>query len=277
MATNGMLSAGATGSYYLSPHDNNVYITANVFITISDISDKTAYYQVLSINHVTNEMVIQNMSDYITGWGSLANVALLGPRGSTGSTGTQGPTGPASQWSNDGNGNISFTSGTTKVSTLLVNTVNYNRLPMGMLSQTKIGPTGTNNVTNATAFPTNTSGNLVASTTFDVIGVTGSRKIRTHINLNVEDVTSASNNNLYFTLYDGSTLINNYTHAYRSGNLSTSLNFYNYSSVAIDTEKTYHLYATSTTSSACISANTGTYNSGSAPSSYITVEDIGLT
>ena len=270
-----MLYPGATGQYYLSAHDNNVYITANVFITISDISDKTAYYQVISINHSTNYIVIQNMSDFITGWSAYAHVALMGPRGFTGTTGTAGPTGPTvwTQSSND----ISYTNGTTTVSTLYVNTVNYNRLPMGMLSQTQIGPTGTNNITNASAFPTNTSGNLVASTTFNVIGVTGSRKIKTHINLNVEDVTSASNNNLYFTLYDGSTLINNYTHAYRSGNLCTSLNFYNYSSQSIDTEKTFHLYATSTTSSASISANTGTYSTITAPASYITIEDIGMS
>jgi hypothetical protein len=276
MATNGQLNPGATGSFSLINSGNNVYITANVFITISDISDKSAYYQVISINHSTNTMVIQNVSNFLTGWSSLAHVAMLGPRGATGATGVAGPTGP-NVWTQDANNNISYTSGTTKVSTLYVNNTNYNRLPMGMLSQTQIGPTGTNNITNASAFPTATSGNLVASTTFDVIGVTGSRKIRTHINLNVEDITSATNNNLYFTLYDGSTLINRYTHAYRSGNLCTSLNLYNYSSVAVDTSKTYHLYATSTTSGASISANTGTYSSLAAPASFITVEDIGLS
>jgi hypothetical protein len=285
MATNGFLAAGATGLYYILDSDNNDVITANAFITISDATNDTAYFQVLDVDPYNNQIAIQNIATNgaTSYWSAGAALVLVGPRGFTGTTGysgptgVQGPTGAGSQWTDDGNSNISYTSGTTKVSTLYVDTVNYNRLPMGMLSQTKIGPTGENSITNATSFPTNTSGNLIASTTFDVIGVTGARKIRTHINLNIEDVTASTNNNLYFSLYDGSTLINYYTHAYRSGNLCTSLNFYDYSSVATDTSKTYHLYGTSTTTSAAISTNTGTYSAGGAPSSYITIEDIGLS
>jgi hypothetical protein len=161
---------------------------------------------------------------------------------------------------------------------LYVNNTNFNKLPIGILSQTKIGPTGCYNIPNNSGFPSPISSHLLASTTFNVMGVTGPRKIRTHININIEDITSNNNNNLYLSLYDGSTLVNNYTHAYINGNLCTSLNFYNYSTIPVDTtNKTYHLYACSSTTTSTISSNTGTYATVEAPASYITIEDLGIS
>jgi hypothetical protein len=244
-------------------------------VSIVDVYDNTAYFQVQSINHYNNTMVIKNMSDFTAAWGSLTNVILLGPRGFTGPSGVTGCTGP-NLFSQSGN-NISYTSGTTTLSKLTVQTTDYNRLPMGMLSQTQMGPTGTNyTVASGTTFPSNVAGNLIGSVSFTPIGPTGPRRIKTHITLNVEDSSQSTANNLYLSLYDGSTLVNRFHKTYRNGSYANSINFYHYSSVSTSTSRTYSLYGSSTTASLAISGNTGTYNSTvTSPPSFITIEDIG--
>jgi hypothetical protein len=148
---------------------------------------------------------------------------------------------------------------------------------MGYLSQTQIGPTGTDyTVASGTSFPTNVSGNLIGSVTFSTIGPTGPRKVRTHINLNVEDSSQSTANSLYLSLYDGSTLVNRYRKTYRNGAYANSIDFYHYSTLDTEVSKTYHLYGSSTSASIAISGNTGTYDSTiTAPPSFITIEDVG--
>ena len=275
MATSGNLAPGATGLFSISANGNNIYITANAYITISDSSNHTAYFQVLDIDPFYNEIIIRNVGTQTSHWGPNSHVALVGPMGSTGSTGCTGPTGP-SVFTVSGT-NISYTDGTTTLSRLQVNTTDYNRLPMGYLSQTQIGPTGTDYiVASGTSFPTNTASNLIGSVTFSTIGPTGPRKVRTHINLNVEDNSQSTANSLYLSLYDGSTLVNRYRKTYRNGAYANSMDFYHYSTLDTDVSKTYHLYGSSTSASIAISGNTGTYDSTiTAPPSFITIEDMG--
>ena len=278
IAQNGTLAAGATGQVNLVPGDNNAYISANVFVSIVDVFDNTAYFQVKSIDHYNNTMVIENLSDNLAAWGGYAKVTLIGPRGFTGSAGATGAVGPTGSpiFTESGN-DISYTSGTTTLSKLTVQSTDYNRLPMGMLSQTQMGPTGTNyTVASGTTFPTNVAGNLIGSVSFTPIGPTGPRRIKTHITLNVEDSSQSTANSLYLSLYDGSTLVNRFRKTYRNGSYANSINFYHYSSVSTDSSKTYSLYGSSSTASLAISGNTGTYDSTvTAPPSFITIEDIG--
>ena len=275
MATSGSLTPGATGLFGIIEHSNNVFITANAYITISDSSISTAYFQVLDIDPYYNEIVILNTGTATSYWGPNSEVALVGPIGPQGVTGTVGPTGPAifSQTNND----ISYTDGTTTLSHLKVNTTDYNRLPMGHLSQTQIGPTGTDyTVASGTSFPSNVTNNLIGSVSFSTIGPTGPRKVRTHINLNVEDSSQSTANSLYLSLYDGSTLVNRFRKSYRNGTYANSINFYHYSTLDTEVSKTYHLYGSSTTASMAISGNTGSYDSTiTAPPSFITIEDLG--
>jgi hypothetical protein len=50
MATDGSLTSGSTGNFTLAPsfNSNNKYITANTFITINDLTNDVAYYEVLN-------------------------------------------------------------------------------------------------------------------------------------------------------------------------------------------------------------------------------------
>jgi hypothetical protein len=270
----GSLAAGATGLFKIVEHENNIFITANAFITISDSSLKTAYFEVLDIDPYYNEIVLRNTGTETTYWGKDAPVALLGPRGFTGQ---KGPTGPNSVFTVSGK-NISYTDGTTTLSKLTIQTTDYNRLPMGILSQTQIGPTGTNyTVASGTTFPTNSAGNLIGSVSFRANGPTGPRYIKTHINLNVEDNSSSTANSLFLTLYDGSTLVNRFRKSYRNGSYSNTINLYHYSKVDSNITKTYYLYGSSSTASLAVSGNSGTYdNTIQAPPSFITVEDVGI-
>jgi hypothetical protein len=273
MATSGSLAPGATGLFGIIESVNNVYITANAYITISDSSFETAYFQVMDIDPYYNEIVIRNTGTEMSFWGPNAPVALSGPVGYTGPRGQTGPT----LFSVSGK-NISYTDGTTTLSKLTVQSTDYNRLPMGILSQTQIGPTATNyTVASGTTFPTNVAGNLIGSVSFRANGPTGPRYIKTHINLNVEDNSSSTANSLFLTLYDGSTLVNRFRKSYRNGSYSNSINWYHYSKVDSNITKTYYLYGSSSTASLAVSGNTGTYdNTVQSPPSFITVEDVGI-
>ena len=275
MATSGNLDPGATGLFGIISHFNNVFITANAYITISDSSISTAYFQVLDIDPYYNEIVIRNEGTERSSWGANSDVALVGPIGKMGHTGSTGSTGP-NVFTVSGT-DISYTDGSTTLSRLVVKTTDYNRLPMGYLNQTQIGPTGTDyTVASGTSFPTNVTGNLIGSVSFSTIGPTGPRKIRTHINLNVEDSSQSTANSLYLSLYDGSTLVNRYRKTYRNGTYANSINFYHYSTLDSEVSKTYYLYGSSTTASMAISGNTGSYDSTiTAPASFITIEDLG--
>jgi hypothetical protein len=272
MSTSGNLAPGATGLFGIISHANNIYITANAYITISDSSLSTAYFQVLDIDPYYNQIIIQNKGTETARWSPNAEVALVGPLGPTGQKGSTGPT----LFTTNGS-NISYTDGTTTLSRLTVQTTDYNRLPMGILNQTQIGPSDSNyTVASGTTFPTNNSGNLIGSVTFNTRGPTGQRKIRTHINLNVEDNSQSTANNLYLTLYDGSTAVNRFRKSYRNGSYSNSINFYHYTTIDADTSKTYSLYGSSSSASIAISGNAGTYDSTTtAPPSFITIEDVG--
>ena len=194
----------------------------------------------------------------------------------TGSIGMTGPTG-ASFFDIDSAGNISYTQGTTTLSQLFISTVDYNRLPMGMLAQTNVGTFAP--IQFSTSFPQNSSTYLISSTTFTSIGAAGPRKVRTHINLNVEDVSDSTSKSIFITLYDETgTKLKNFSHGYRN-NLCTSLNFYHYTSIQPGTQKTFYVYAgtnTNSTGGANISNNANTYNSNAAPPSFVTIEDIGM-
>jgi hypothetical protein len=188
-----------------------------------------------------------------------------------------GPTGPTgtNYFNRDPSGNISYTKGSTTLSQLYISTVDYNRLPMGMLQQTEIVSTQINT---GTTFPTTTPSNLISTTTFTAIGLGSHRKIRTHISLNVEDHDSNSTpKNIFITLYDGAgNRLKNFSHAY-SNNLCTSLNFYHYSSIAPGVQTTFYVYALCSSNSVNISNSSNTYSTTNvAPTSYVTIEDIGV-
>ena len=213
----------------------------------------------------------------------------VGYRGHTGQTGPSGPEGPTGYtgytgptlWTHTSSPDIAYTSGTTTVSTLYVQSTNYNRQPMGLMTQTQMGPTGSYVIETGTTFPTDASSNaLIGQTpTFQTIGPTGPRKVRTHIQLNVEDTTNVSNGQqLFFSLYDASgVVLNRYVHTYHNA-LSTSLNYYNYETRPTNETNAYSLYGYATSSTATVSTNLGSYNStNTAPPSYITIEDIGLS
>jgi hypothetical protein len=194
-----------------------------------------------------------------------------------------GPTGPTgtNYFNRDPSGNISYTKGSTTLSQLYISTVDYNRLPMGMLQQTEIASSTIKSQIDATF--TNNPLNLISSTTFTVIGLGSHRKIRTHISLNVDSSYSSvdSPKNIFITLYDqDGNKLKNFSHAY-SQNLCTSLNFYHYSSIAPGVTQTFSVFAAtnSTTSDTYISGNggTNTYSASNvAPTSYLTIEDIGV-
>lgn len=213
----------------------------------------------------------------------------VGYRGHTGQTGPSGPEGPTGYtgytgptlWTPTNSSDIAYTSGTTTVSTLYVQSTNYNRQPMGLMTQTQMGPTGSYVIQTGATFPTDASSNaLIGQTpTFQTIGPTGPRKVRTHIQLNVEDMTNVSNGQqLFFSLYDASgVVLNRYVHTYHNA-LSTSLNYYNYETRPTNETNVYSLYGYATSSTATVSTNLGSYNStNTAPPSYITIEDIGLS
>jgi hypothetical protein len=148
---------------------------------------------------------------------------------------------------------------------------------MGMLAQTNVGTISP--IQSATTFPQNTSTYLASSTAFTSIGASGPRKVRTHINLNVEDVSDSTPKNIFVTLYDDTgTKLKNFSHAYRN-NLCTSLNFYHYTSIQPGTQKTFYVYVatnTNSTGGANISNNANTYSTNAAPPSFVTIEDIGM-
>jgi hypothetical protein len=189
-----------------------------------------------------------------------------------------GPTGPTgtNYFNRDPSGNISYTKGSTTLSQLYISTVDYNRLPMGMLQQTEIVSTQINT---GTTFPNDqTPANLISTSTFTAIGLGSHRKIRTHISLNVEDVSNSTPKNIFITLYDSTGRLKNFSHAYNN-NLCTSLNFYHYSSIAPGVQTTFYVYAlcSSSNSAVNISNNSNTYSTTNvAPTSYVTIEDIGV-
>ena len=165
------------------------------------------------------------------------------------------------------------------MSQLYVQTVDYNRLPMGILSQTDVINKSIPQVGAVANFPSNDSNNEIGSTTFTVLGAntTGTRKIRTHITLNIEDTnTDSTAKNLYITVFDeAGTKLKNFSHAYKDA-FCTTLNFYHYSNISVGTTKTISVYAACSSGTAIISLDTGVYNHYTAPSSYITIEDIGM-
>ena len=164
------------------------------------------------------------------------------------------------------------------MSQLYVQTVDYNRLPMGILSQTDVINKSIV-VVGEINFPSNDVTNEIGSTTFTVVGAntTGTRKIRTHITLNIEDTnTDSTAKNLYITVFDeAGTKLKNFSHAYKDA-LCTTLNFYHYSNISVGTTKTISVYAACSSGTAKISLDTGVYTNYSAPFSYITIEDIGM-
>jgi hypothetical protein len=149
---------------------------------------------------------------------------------------------------------------------------------MGMLEQAEIVSTKINT---GNTFPDDlTPGNLISTTTFTSIGLGSHRKIRTHISLNVDDVSNSTPKNIFITLYDGfGNKLKNFSHAYNN-NLCTSLNFYHYSSITPGVQTTFYVYALCSSNSvngAYISNNSNTYSSlNVAPTSYVTIEDIGV-
>ena len=161
---------------------------------------------------------------------------------------------------------------------LYISSVDYNRLPMGMLAQTEIDSSTIKSQDNVTF--TNNPNNLISATTFKVVGLGSYRKIRTHISLNVDssynDVITPKN--IFITLYDqAGNKLKNFSHAY-SHSLCTTLNFYHYSSIAPGTETTFRVYAATNSTDTYISGNGAhTYSStNTAPTSYVTIEDIGV-
>jgi hypothetical protein len=287
------------------PYDENVpFITAGTIIAIADTNVNTAYFQVLELFPQGGVASIKNIGPETTSWTSNAMVTLVGPRGYTGHSGHSGPSGPSghtghsgptgpsghtghsgptgptgsSLFITDSNGNISYTKGTTTLSQLYVQTVDYNRLPMGILSQTDVINKSILQV-GAVNFPSNDVANEIGSTTFTVVGAntTGTRKIRTHITLNIEDTnTDSTAKNLYITVFDeAGTKLKNFSHAYKDA-FCTTLNFYHYSNISVGTTKTISVYAACSSGTAKISLDTGVYTNYIAPFSYITIEDIGM-
>ena len=228
--------------------------------------------QVVSIAGTT--VILKNLSEGIAYWMPDAPVALVGPRGPTGTN----------YFSRDANNNITYTDGSTNVSQLNVNSVDYNKLPMGLLKQTTFEAASTNALVNYDGFPTNSGGTyLIGSVQFTTVGPTGPRNVRTHINLNVAETgTSTTWRNAYFTLYDDTTIINRFKKHYRESEFVDTFNFYHYDSIDSGTTKTYKLYGSSTsgtfgsTSTLHVSGNVGAYDGTTAPDSYVTVEDLGL-
>ena len=149
---------------------------------------------------------------------------------------------------------------------------------MGILSQTDVINQSIVQVCGC-YFPSNDVANKIGSTTFTVVGAntTGTRKIRTHITLNIEDInTDCTAQNLYITVFDEAGIkLKNFSHAYKDA-LCTTLNFYHYSNISVGTIKTVSVYATCSSSTAKISVDTGVYENYIAPFSYITIEDIGM-
>ena len=266
------MAPGATGQFTLTETGNLMYITANTYITINDFNDKTAYFEVLFV--AGTDIIIKNVSDFTSYWMPYTPVALVGPRGYTGPEGTN-------LFTVSGN-DISYTSGTTTLSHLKVSTTDYNRLPMGILGQTEITPSSSVQPLTGTTFPAYTnnaySGTLIGTVAFTSIGPTGPRKVRTNIELNMEDnVSGSTNNNLYLTLYDDTTVLGRFRKTYRNGSYGDTINITHYSSITAGSTKTYKVYGVSDSGTMTISANTGAYDANNpAPSSYITLEDVGM-
>jgi hypothetical protein len=194
-------------------------------------------------------------------------------------TGPYGATGPTGQsfFIVDSFGNIEYLSGSTTVSRLKVKTTDYNRLPMGILTQKKLTAL-TPKI--GTTFPTAdvSNNNLIGTISFTPVGPTGPRNIRTHISLNIEDDVSGSTiNNLYLTLYDDSAIIGRFRKTYRNASYGDEMNIFHYSLITSGTEKIYKLYGASDSGTLTISNNSGAYSANlHAPPSYITIEDIGF-
>jgi hypothetical protein len=196
-----------------------------------------------------------------------------GPQGPQGQIGVQGPTGPAPI-------NNMF-----EVNQLTINGANYNKAPMGILNTTRIGPTGEsyNNIQQSTSitdsFPTNFNSNeyKIASANFQTYGPTGARNIRSHIQLNIQDQNeNVEDGELFIGLYDGSNSLQNFKKTFRNTNgneYTDTLQFYHYSELDINLSKTYDLFVSCTKPNIKISQSNLNYH---APSSYFTVEDIGL-
>jgi hypothetical protein len=268
--TYGGLGSGETGQFTLTETSNLAYISANAILTIGDLTQNTAYFEVVSI--AGSSIVIKNISDYRAYWMPNTPVALVGPKGPTGSC----------YFTRDSNNNITYTEGTTTLSRVIVNNVDYNKLPMGLLKQYTMESSSTNALISYDDFPVNSASYLVGTVNFTAIGPTGPRNVRTHINLNVaESGTSTAWRDMYLTLYDDSTAVNRFKKHYRESEYTDTLNFYHYASIDAGTSKTYKLYATSNSgtngglSTLHISAGVGGYTGMTAPPSYITVEDMG--
>lgn len=206
---------------------------------------------------------------------SFINVGQItqGPEGPQGPQGPRGQTGPAPVGNN------------FDVNELTINGANYNKAPMGVLNNIHIGPTGQlyNNVTQSTEFtnlfPTDFNSNnyKIASANFETYGPTGPRNIRTHIQLNIQDEnTNVEDGELFIGLYDGSNSLQQFKKSFTNINANKytdTLQFYHHSKLNINTPKTYDLFVSCTKPNVKISQSNLTYH---APSSYLTIEDIGL-
>jgi hypothetical protein len=200
----------------------------------------------------------------------MAPFALVGPIG---------PPGPEGTNLFDVTGSdISYTAGNTTLSQLTINGTDYNRLPMGLLAQSEITPSSSIQPTTGSSFPTNSTGTLIGTVAFTSIGPTGPRKIRTNIELNMQDnVSGSTNNNLYLTLYDDTTILGRFRKTYKNGSYGDMVQISHYSNIATGVTKTYNVYGATDSGTMTISKNTGEYDANNpAPSSYITLEDVGL-
>ena len=99
IAESGFLNPGSSGTFYIVPSNNNIYIPRGSYISING-NTNTAYFNVIDLNYQIGTIEIKNIGSATAAWSAYAPCALVGPMGIAGS---QGPAG------NDGlNANISI-------------------------------------------------------------------------------------------------------------------------------------------------------------------------